>query len=112
MINYEILRHPGIRGSVPANHNSFTVYNTSQDSIKILTAKLGGCDAFDFGFKITIGDKQFEKAPGIGSGWFSSEQDAAIYALSYILDRCSILSDSMKAALSKELHSRCQHSLF
>ncbi len=101
---FEILRKPGILGSViSSGYKTDTVFTSgTAATLQVRTAELTG-GVWDFGFYLQIGDVKREMFPGEGSGWFLSQSDALLYALGHIRYGSVELPDDMKFAIDSAI---------
>lgn len=109
---FATLLRPGVRGQVvshDAQHD--TIYSCGEESIVVITGQLLP-GVWAAGYKITRqGGRLQKKLPGEGAGWFSSQDNALLYALGAI--RCTYDIDSPQtAAIDKKIATITQKSIF
>lgn len=110
---FESLRQPGVVGDVASKEfKTTTVYaQGASATLQIRTAELAP-GRFDFGFYLQIGDLVRQMLPGEGSGWYSSEKDATLFALGHIRYGSVELPPDMKLAIDAYISKLRNVSLF
>lgn len=103
---YEGRKKPGVRGIVSNNFKVDKIYDKGEEAVSLFIGRLDE-GAYDFGYDIhSLNNNHLIRIPGVGSGWFSSENDATGYGLYAIkIAFYNALSKEAKLALDNKINS-------
>lgn len=111
---FESLRCPGIPDSdvIRTNYKTITVFSDRTESVQILVAD-GGNNRWAFGYNINFADgRRANRLPCLEMGYCTSEQNAILYFLGYILKYNSMFSDNVIHEMNRLIAVYSQPSLF
>lgn len=98
---YEILRRPGIIGSVATEWQTRLIYqHGAENSLSIYLAELAP-DHWAYGYHITTPERTTELLPGEHPGWFATSNHALLYALEHIRIKAPITEDEQWLIMRK-----------